>query len=437
MTKILFIRAHMTDKKSSDAMQPLVFAILDAITPLKYEREFVDDCIEDIDFTKKVEMVALTFGTFSAKRAYYIAERFKQKGSTIIMGGFHASAMPDEALEYSDTVVIGDAEPIWDQLLKDFENHQLKPKYTSHHSASAFRTHFNRKVFEGKDYFHAEMVQWSRGCQHNCDFCCIKSFYGNQILIRPIKDVIEEIASLDRDTIFFVDDNLYHGRQLFKEFLHSLAPLNKKWACQISIDVAWDTELVDLMRKSGCMMVLVGIENFNADNLQQMNKGWNLNKIKYSEAISLFRGHGIMVYGTFIFGYDHDTPGSFEPTVEFAINNKLFLANFNPLYPMPGTALYERLSLEDRLEFKKWWLHPDFYYGKTMFRPVSLTPEELEEGCFSCKKKFNSLFSIFRRLMDLKSNAASIKKLILFLAVNFINRREIHRKQHQKLGQLK
>lgn len=436
MKIIVFIRPNISEIKSSDAMQPLVFAILDALTPNSYEKIFVDDCIEDIDFSIKADIVAISVGTYAAKRAYAIAQKFRSSGATIIMGGFHTSAMPDEALECAHSVVIGDAEPVWKEVLTDYENNRLKSKYIALHTSNILNTKFNRAVFKGKKYFPANMVQWGRGCKHNCDFCSIKSFYGNQCLLRPVNEVISEIETLDNRTIFFVDDNLYHNRELLVDFLTKLTPLNKKWTCQISIDVARDAELIGLIKESGCVMVLIGIETFNANNLKLMNKSWNQNKTQYSEAIKIFRKAGLMVYGTFIFGYDFDTTESFMPTVDFAIQNKLFLANFNPLYPMPGTGLYKRLKDENRLEFEKWWLHPDFYYGKTMFKPLSMTAYELEVGCFASKKKFNSVASIFLRMLDFKSNAASLKNLVLFLWVNSINRREIYNKQHKKLGQM-
>lgn len=426
----------MYDKKSSDAMQPLVFAVLDSLTPSKYERVFVDDCIEDVDFTVQADMVAFTFGTYAAKRAYAMAEKFKKQGATIIMGGFHVTAMPEEAMQYADTIVIGDAEPVWDQVLTDYENNQLQPTYSSKHTEPELHVTYNRNVFKGKKYFPSNIVQWGRGCKHNCDFCSIKSFYGNNGILRPIADVMTEIRSLDNKTIFFADDNLFHSRELFLKFLTELRPLKKKWGCQISIDVTRDDELLNLMKSSGCVMALVGIETFNTDNLKQMNKSWNRSKSDYSQAIKKFRDKGIMVYGTFIFGYDFDTVDSFLPTVDFAIQNKLFMANFNPLYPMPGTELYNRLKKENRLEFDKWWLHPDFYYGRTKFKPLSMTTEELENGCFDCKKKFNSLSSILIRMTDLKTNASSLKGFVLFLMVNMVNRREVYRKQNQKLGQL-
>lgn len=417
-------------------MQPLVFAILDHLTPPHFERVFIDDCIEEINFNEKADLVALTFGTYAAKRAYGVADRFKKQGSVIVMGGFHVSAMPDEVLEYADAIVIGDAETTWPKLLHDFENNKLQRVYKSDDGSSTFSTSLNRNVFNGKKYFPVNLVQWGRGCLHNCEFCSVNAFYNGQKCLRPIAEVIQELSSLDNKPVFFVDDNLFHEKSLFISFLEQIKPLGKRWACQISIDVTKDTQLVKLMKEAGCMMVLFGIETFNRENLRLMNKSWNLGEDGYSRAIEIFRRFGIMVYGTFILGYDYDTEEAFDSALKYAIKKKLFLANFNPLYPMPGTRLYDRLQKELRLEFDKWWLHPDFYYGKTMFRPVSMSSHTLEKGCFETRKKFNSFRSIFHRLVDLKTNSATFKNAVLFLMVNFINRREIYRKQNKKLGQL-
>ncbi len=433
MPKILFIRLNMSGTKSTDAMQPLVFAILDHLTPPHYERTFVDDCIEEINFSVKADLVALTFGTYAAKRAYGVAERFKSQGSVIVMGGFHVTAMPDEASEYADSIVIGDAETTWPQLLSDYENNKLQRVYKSDNSSPTFSTTLNRDVFKGKKYFPANVVQWGRGCRHNCDFCSVNAFYSGRKSLRPIEEVIHEIKGLDNKPIFFADDNIFHDKHLFLNFLEQLKPLKKRWACQISMDVTREPQLVKLMKEAGCLMVLFGIETFSKENLKLMNKGWNLGENNYTQAIATFRKYGIMIYGTFIFGYDYDTTESFEPAVRFSIKNKLFLANYNPLYPMPGTRLYERFQKEQRLEFDKWWLNSGFYYGRTMFRPVSMTPLDLEQGCFENKKKFNSLRSIFYRLTDL-THIASFRNAVLFLLVNFTNRREVYRKQNKKLG---
>lgn len=426
----------MASYRSADAMPPLVFAILKSLTPSDFETSFYDNRIEDINYSEPTDLVAISIGTYTAKQSYKIAEKFREKSIPVVMGGCHASLLPDEVKEHADSVVIGNAEEVWGQLLNDFRNGLLKPFYQSQLTETELHTSFDYNIFKGKKYFPINMVEWGRGCHHSCDFCCIPAIYKGKETLRPVKDVVDDILKLDNKPIFFVDDNLYHNKKQFKEFLVAITPLKKRWACQISVDVTNDDELLTLMQKSGCLMALVGIESLKRDNLTMMNKGWNFNSEKYTQAIQKFRDRHIMVYGSFIFGYDYDTPEDFQASVDFAIKNKLFISNFNPLYPMPGTKLYKRLESEKRLQYDKWWLNPHFLYGKTMFRPLGMLPEDLETHCFNAKKRFNSLASILSRSMDFKANLHGLTNSSYFILANFTNRREVFKKQGKKLGEL-
>jgi radical SAM superfamily enzyme YgiQ (UPF0313 family) len=230
-----------------------------------------------------------------------------------------------------------------------------------------------------------------------------------------------------------VDDNLYQNKTELKEFLEKITLLKKRWACQISLDVTNDDELMNLLGKSGCILVLVGIESLNDDNLKQMNKRSNLSISDIKSAINKFRKHGIMIYGTYIFGYEHDTNEQFEKAVEFSKTMKFALANFNPLYPMPGTELYNRLKKENKLLFEKWWLDNDFYYGKAMLKPIKLSCNELEDGCFQAKRSFNSIRSILFRALDLNCNSKNLSNFFHYMIINLANRKQIYRKQGKRL----
>jgi radical SAM superfamily enzyme YgiQ (UPF0313 family) len=181
-------------------------------------------------------------------------------------------------------------------------------------------------------------------------------------------------------------------------------------------------------------VVTVGFESLIPANLDQMHKAWNVRHGRFADLVSRFHDHGIMVYGTFVFGYDHDTVDVFARTVEFAVNTKLFLANFNPLTPTPGTALYARLARDNRLIRPRWWLHPEYRYGDALFHPRGMTAEQLAEGCYWAKTQFNRLGSILTRSLDRRANAGSLAHLGLFLAGNLVSHREIRRKQGQNLG---
>jgi radical SAM superfamily enzyme YgiQ (UPF0313 family) len=422
----------MYKRRSKDALQPLFASAIAANTPKDIEIKLFDDRLEDIPFDETVDLVGISIETFNALRSYEIASEYRKKGAKVIAGGFHPTIMPDEVSQYTDSIFSGDIENGWQEVITDLQNGTLKKRYGGN-LPNGNIVKFDRSIITNKQYGPIEMVQWGRGCPFNCDFCSIKAFYKSKQSCRPLDDLVVELASLKNKTVFFVDDNLYHDKDQFRAFLKAITPLKLKWTCQISINIANDEDLLKLMKESGCFLVLIGIESFNKDNLKLMNKSWNNKDISIETAIKKVIDQGLLIYGTFIFGYDYDNQKSFEESVNFAIRNKFFIANFNPLYPMPGTSLYSRLKLENRLLFDKWWLDPDFYYGKTMYQPKSMTPQELEDRCYEAKLEFNSWKSIIHR--GLSFNITSdLKNIVLYLMVNYTNRREIFRKQGKKLG---
>ncbi len=432
--KITLIKANMHKRKSKDAMQPLFAAAIAAHTRADVELCLYDDRLEEIPFDEPTDLAAISIETFCAVRAYEIAAEYKKRGVKTIAGGFHPTILPEECLQYVDTVFVGDIENNWGNVINDLKSGKLKRIYRNDKLIEGAKIKFDRSIFEGKNYGPIEMVQWSRGCPHHCDFCSIKAFYNGAQIFRPIDDVIKELSNLKKKVVFFVDDNLYFNKNYFKEFLNALVPLNIKWTCQISINITLDRELVKLMSLSGCIAVLVGLESFNPNNLKLMNKQWNISNLKYNEALSILNSYGIMVYGTFIFGYDYDTKDSFQNVLSFAIKNRLFLANFNPLYPMPGTELYTRMENENRLMFKKWWLDKSFYYGKSMFVPKGMTAEELEDGCFNTKRKFNTWKSIVYRSLNPIIHYSGMQQILLYFYINWVNRKGVYMKQGIGLG---
>jgi radical SAM superfamily enzyme YgiQ (UPF0313 family) len=188
------------------------------------------------------------------------------------------------------------------------------------------------------------------------------------------------------------------------------------------------------MAKSGCFAALIGFESLDEDNLIQMRKRWNLKGGDYATAIQKFYDRGIMIYGSFVFGYDHDTVDTFEATTEFAIRSKFALVNFSPLTPTPGSKLYVRLKAEGRLIYDRWWLDPNYRYGQATFHPKRMTAEELTEGCIRARSQFYKYSSIAKRAFDPKANCRSIYNLEAFLAANLISRKELSRKLGHRLG---
>lgn len=357
--KITFISPQFMHMQTVVAVEPLVFAILAGLTPPDVKLDFFDERLEPIPDDHETDLVALTVATYTARRAYQIATHFRERGIPVVMGGYHPSFLPEEALVYADAVVIGDAEGIWEQLVRDAQQGNLQPVYRQSEQPSLDGLRFDRSVFKGKRYRLLTPVQYGRGCRFGCDFCSIHAFYGFQTRQRPVTEVVAEIQTLKREHIIFIDDNLFVDVPRAEELFEALLPLKIHWGCQISIDVANYPHLLELMAKSGCFGAVVGFESLNEENLKQMKKRWNLKHSDYHTAIRKFRERGIVIYGSFVFGYDRDTVEAFDTTVEFAIASKLALANMFPLDATPGCKLYERLSDEGRLIFERWWLDPN------------------------------------------------------------------------------
>jgi radical SAM superfamily enzyme YgiQ (UPF0313 family) len=432
--KILFIRPHLFDARSSDALEPLAFAVLAGLTPPDVEVALCDERLTPVPFEAPADLVAITVETYTARRAYQIARRYRARGCLVVLGGYHASFLPDEALQHADAVVIGDAEPVWADVVRDARDGRLQPRYRADREPPLDGVRFDRDIFRGLPYPRIAAVQVGRGCRYACDFCSIHAFYGSRVRYRPIADVAGEIASLDRRNVLLVDDNLFVNRQMASRLFQALIPLRIRWGCQISIDVADDPELLALMARSGCIAALVGFESLDPDNLRQMNKGWTLRHQSVSAAIARFHRHGIMVYGSFIFGYDQDTPASIGRTVDFALASRLFLANISPLTPMPGSRLYDRLQAEGRLLYERWWVDDRYRYGDATYRPARMAPEELTARCVEAREAFYGYGAIAQRLLNFRANARTPRRLGLFLAANFVSRRELSSKLGRPLG---
>lgn len=432
--KVTFINPNFRAGASKDAAEPYVFAILKSLTPKDVEVKLFDERLESVDFDEPTDCVAISIQSFTARRAYAIAAVYRKKSIPVILGGIHPTLLPEEAHLHGDAVAIGDAEPLWPQIIKDLKAGNLKKEYRAGNVFSLKGITPDRTIFKGKKYSFLKPVQFGRGCKFNCDFCSIKAVYGSSLRQRPVDDVVAEIRSLNSKSVFFIDDNLFANFERVTRLLKALIPLKIRWACQISIDAAFNPPLLDLMRAAGCMTVFVGLESFNDKNLKQMNKKGNIHYKDYAAGINNFKEYGMMVCGSFVFGYDYDTLESINEAYDFAFRTKLCLAHFNMVFPSPGTMLFKRLQLEKKLLLDTWWLNPEFRYGDPLFHPKSIGPWELAECCHNARIKFNTFPNILKRALDFKANFKNLYNLFTFLVVNMITHYEIKRKQGMKLG---
>lgn len=414
-------------------MEPLGIAIVAALTPPDVTVRFFDDRVESIDFDAPTDMVALSVETYCAQRAYDIADAFRMRGKTVVMGGFHPTLNPDDCREHADSIVCGNAETVWPQLLDDFRRDALRPAYHGGVTSDLARIFPDRSIFAGKPYLPFTLIENSRGCIYQCEFCSIAAYYKSVCTYRPLEDVLSEVQNATHGMIFFVDDNIASNKERAQSLFRSLVPLKKRWVSQISTTHLEDEDFVRLMAQSGCLGVLIGFESFNPANLRKLNKSWNTGEEKYEKVVRTLTRHGILVYGTFMFGNDGDTRESFDHALSFALRNNLFLAAFNHVTPFPGTGLYDRLA--PKLKYTKWWRDGACAFAQVVFRPQGLSPEELEEFCYIYKKKFYSFPMLLRRAWGLRRIlCARLPMFWRFFSFNLLSRQDATRRRGFSIG---
>jgi radical SAM superfamily enzyme YgiQ (UPF0313 family) len=378
----------------------LSLAAIAAVTPPEWEIEFCDDNQESVDYTTDADIVALTAMTAQVSRAYEIADAFRSRGTTVVIGGFHASNMPDEALSHSDAVVVGEGELVWPSLLADWRAGALQQFYkTGSQMEMARIPAARRNMFNGKGYLLTNTVQTTRGCPHDCEFCSVTAFYGRKYRKRPIDQVLQELDGLQKANsfVFFVDDNIVADRTYSLKLFGGMKGMGLKWLSHAPIDFAQDPELMRAAGESGCLGMFVGFESLNQDALSAMGKQTNSAQSYLAEA-QAFRNHGIGILGSFVLGYDGDTPDVFEKTLRFCEEARLEAAIFPILTPYPGTAVRKRLESEGRIISSNW---RDYDMEHVTFRPTGMTPEQLLDGYNQLCRGFYSFPSMFRRLMKL------------------------------------
>jgi len=373
----------------------LTLTAVAALTPPDIEVKITDENVEPIDFEEKVDLVGVTGMVMHAPRAYQIAQRFRDRGIPVVMGGPHASSLPFEAKQYADAVVIGEAESVWRRLIEDFKEGCLRPFYKADAYCSMKGIPVPRRDLLHKEaYMTVNCVQTTRGCPHQCDFCHVTHFFGKTYRCRPVEEVIEEVQRLEGEFVVFIDDNIAGNRIYAKELFTRLKPLKKKWASQASMTLTRDPELLKLAAESGCVSLFIGVESLSSENLKDVNKAFN-HASQFEEALKALHDHDIMILAGFIFGLDHDDEGVFERTLRFCERNRIELPTFFILTPLPGTALFQRMEAEGRLLHKDW----GHYNGATVvFKPRLMTEETLQRGFnWACKEGY-SWSSIFKRV---------------------------------------
>jgi radical SAM superfamily enzyme YgiQ (UPF0313 family) len=436
--KLTLVTPHIGRKRADEyvhtwQMEPLPMATLAGITPGDVEVAYFDERIEPIDFDDPTDLVGIAVETYTAKRAYEIAAEYHRRGVRTLLGGYHVMLLPDEAARYADSILVGYAEPLWERVLRDAERGVLQPRYVQdRHEPYGFGLP-RRDLFAGKPYFKLSCVETGRGCPLRCNFCSIAAATGSTFLARPIDSIVAELETLENRTVFFVDDNFVSNHKRARELCRELIPLKLRWVGQGTLTMARDERLLALMAESGCLGMLIGFESLNAETLLLMDKKVNTVLGEYRGLVERIHAHGISIYGTFIFGYDVETPEDGMRTVDAAIDLGLGMGAFNHLLPFPGTPLYEELRGEGRLTDAEWWLSPTYRYGDISFAPRTMSGEELHELCLRARRRFYSFPSIGRRLLH-KGNHRPLRKAGAVVGVNLMLRKEIDQKDGLPLG---
>jgi radical SAM superfamily enzyme YgiQ (UPF0313 family) len=365
-----------------------------ALTPSDWDIEILDARTTPVDFDRKVDIVGITAFTADIPNAYEIADGFRSKGMKVVMGGIHVSALPDEALEHADSVVVGEAEGVWKDLLSDLEKGELKQIYRADELIEMSGMTVPRNdLLDRSLYSSFNSLQATRGCPFKCEYCAVTAFFGNKYRTRPAAEVIDEIRGYDTRNFFFVDDNITGKPGYAKELFQALIPLNRVWGGQTTINIAKDDELLSLYAKSGGKYAFIGFETLSEVNLKKMNKSWN-SPNGFRDAVSKIHKAGINIIGSFILGLDEDDSSVFEKTFRFIMDNNIDAAQFHILTPFPGTELYNDIDRQGRITDRDW---SKYHTGEVIFSPVGMTAEELQRGYWWIYHKTYELKNILRR----------------------------------------
>lgn len=401
--QILLINAGIDNKEGEPIIEGnrtrplfpmLALPYLAAFTPPHIDVQIYDEAHGLLYQILEADLVGISGMTMHARRMYQLADEYRQRGIPVVLGGIHVTYMKEEALKHADAVVLGEAEKIWPELLSDFQNGELKRLYHTPVAPNLQNMpHPRLDLVDGAAYRppngYLNSVMSTRGCPHNCSFCCVTKMFGRKLRLRPIEQVIAEINTLPQKTpVFFSDDNLIGNQKYAGQLFRALLPLQRKWGSQMSLKIAQDDELLKLAARSGCVSVFLGIESVNPINIASINKK-AVNRVdSYIDAIRKIHDAGIEIIGSFIVGLDDDDDRVFEDIYHFVAKTKIEVPLVGILTPFPGTDIYYQFVKQGRLIDFNW---NKFNLAHTVFRPKKMTPEHLDIKYNQLVKQLNRL----------------------------------------------
>lgn len=381
---------------------PLTLTTLAALVPEELDAEMAiyDETAGKIPLDLEADLVCITCITGTAPRCYAYADYFRSKGKTVIMGGVHPTMMPDEAARHADVVMTGFAEQTFPQLLRDYRDGTLKPRYTQNSDFTMENKVIpRRELLNSKRYITMNSIEAIRGCSQPCTFCAYPAAFGKTLYKRPVREIIAEIIALDSREVLFPDVNLLADRAFATELFTAMVPLKKIWFGLVTSSIGLDDELINLFKKSGCRGLLIGFESINQGSQKYIHKG--VNKVQeYSELMKKLHDAGILVQGCFAFGGDEEDTSVFERTVEMVIKTKIDLPRYSILTPFPKTEYYRQLEAENRIVERDWAMYD---VEHCVYIPKLMSKEELENGIEWAWRETYKYSSIARRLAPFRT----------------------------------
>jgi len=385
---------------------PLSLGYIAALTPPEWDIELIDEHFEDLTFPG-ADLVAVTAMTIQINRVYEICRTYKKMGIPVIVGGIHPSMLPDEALKYAASVVVGEAEGLWQNVIDDFSNARLKKIYRSNSYPCLQHLVTPRRDLFSKKYLF-DSIQTSRGCPFNCDFCSVPIFNGREYRLRPVAEVLEELKTIKKKFLFFVDDNIVGcGKQneeravaLFEGMLEN--NLKKHWISQASVNVVNNDYLLKLMKKTGCLGLLIGFESLDPLQLKASGKLQNITKTgvmetSYKKVIHKMHQYGIAVNGYFCYGYE-DTRESILASLNFIRESGIDIVNTPIVIPSPGTTLFQKM--ETQLDLRNFPADWGQYLGRLLYSPRNISKKQFYRVYIYSVKKLNSIAAIAKRALN-------------------------------------
>lgn len=388
---------------------PLTLTTLAALVPpsLDATASIYDETVEGIPLDLDADLIGITVITGTAPRAYRYADYFRGRGIPVVLGGVHPTLLPEEAALHADSVVVGLADRTWPRLLEDFVQGKMKRIYRQdgqgdgperlNESALSGRPIPRRDLLKAKGYITTNTVEAVRGCNLACSFCVYPQAFGQTVYKRPVREVLDEIERLPGKIIAFPDVNLMADREYAKDLFTGMISLRKWWLGLTTSSIGQDDEMIRVFQKSGCKGLLIGFESVSQESQKFVRKG--VNRVgEYGVLMRKLHDAGIAVNGCFAFGADDEDKSIFERTVEAVVSMQIDLPRYSILTPFPKTQFYKDLMSQGRIIEHDWAMYD---VEHCVFRPMKMTPDELEEGLEWAWRQTYSLGSIASRLSHL------------------------------------